>query len=335
MKPTVLDLFSGIGGFSLAFESVGFRTVAFCEIDPDASVVLNPEIENLGDIRKFDCGRVLRAHGAIDVVTGGVPCQPASALGQMRGTADERWLWPEAIRVVREIRPRYAVFENPPSILVLEGGGAWNGIVSELVALGYDLWWDVFPAAAIGAGHLRERLFIVAAHAHSERCNGEPPLLRPEQRADSETDGNGEVLFREEISRAHADLPRLEGHARDGAGSGGRTGEGRSVAAGGVPEISPVTHSNGEHGNGAGFCAGEVSQQQKTGICGGAVELPDLRGIRIDSEDWWAAQSPVQPLVDGLPGGLAEAALRCVGNAVVPQVAAIIAEAICGELVNR
>lgn len=161
MQPTHLDLFSGIGGFALAAGWAGFRTVAFSEIDPEASRVLDywfPGVPNLGDV----CG-VGVGHDSPTLLTGGVPCQPASIIGQRRGTADERWMWPQAIRIVGELRPRFAVFENPPALLTLESGGAFNGIASEFSALRYDLWWDVIPACAAGAGHIRERLLLVIA----------------------------------------------------------------------------------------------------------------------------------------------------------------------------
>jgi len=166
---THLDLFSGMGGFSIAAEAAGFTTVAFAETDPDASSVLNywwPEVPNLGDVCEAEW------HWPVDLLTGGVPCQPTSHVGLMRGTADSRWMWPAAIRAMRLFRPRVAVYENPPALLILEGGRAFNGIVSEMVALGYDLWWDIFPAAAFGAGHLRRRLIIVATDA--VRSRGQP-----------------------------------------------------------------------------------------------------------------------------------------------------------------
>jgi site-specific DNA-cytosine methylase len=296
---THLDLFSGIGGFSVGFEAANFRTIGFSEIDTaDAGCVLEhfwPDVPNLGDIRKLTGERIVGEVGFPVVVTGGVPCQPASALGQMRGTADERWLWPEYIRVLREIRnalpggqPFCAVAENPPAILTLEDGLAWNGIVSELVASGFDLQWDVFPAAAVGAGHLRERLIVIIADAQ-----GVGKRIPSDQvntlangwttRLESGRDGNIEAA-------AHADLSRLQGHAGHGAHRNGRTGTRRPVAP------------------------------------------PDLRG-RVTGADWWhEVNTGIPVLADGLPTRLVEAATRCTGNSIVPQVAQIIAEAIRTQL---
>ncbi len=214
---THLSLFAGIGGFSVGFDAVGFKTIAFSEIDPVAAGVhqaIWPDAINVGDIKQFDCGEFLRTHGSPYVVTGGVPCQPASALGLMRGTSDERWLWPEAIRVVRELRPAFAVFENPPAIITLDGGKPWNGIVSELVALGYDCLWDVFPAAALGAGHLRERVILVCADLQSiaERSSPDEGNAKPRGWDAREIVAGGND------SQDGPDLHSagLQGHPRDG-----------------------------------------------------------------------------------------------------------------------
>jgi DNA (cytosine-5)-methyltransferase 1 len=276
-----LDLFSGIGGFSIAAEAAGFRTVAFCEIDPEASLMLTefwPGVPNLVDVKKltletYDLERP-------ELITGGVPCQPASALGLMRGTADERWLWPDAIRIVREFRPRFAVFENPPALLGLEDGAAWNGIVSELVALGYDLWWDVFPAAAFGAGHLRERVLLVCiADTDSERWKeGRLGILGGEAEARREVEPMRQSAEDDrETTAPNANSEGLQGHAGNGANGEGRPRERRPVAP------------------------------------------ADLRG-RVASADWWhEARTGVPVLADGLPSRLVEAVSRCAGNSVVPQ----------------
>lgn len=183
---THVDLYSGIGGFSIAAEAVGYKTIAFAEIDPAANIVLDywwPEVHNLGNVETLGYPDeyyhwVVQCSGCVDLLTAGVPCQPTSHVGLRLGSADPRWQWPNAIRAMRLFRPWDAVFENPPAILTLEGGRAFNGIVSELVALGYDLWWDIFPAAAFGAGHLRERLIIVATDSmrRSQQQHARAPL---------------------------------------------------------------------------------------------------------------------------------------------------------------
>lgn len=217
---THLDLFSGIGGFSIAAEWAGFQTTAFAEMEPDASLVLRhwwPDVPNLGDVRAI----TENYHESPTLLTAGVPCQPASLVGKRRGTSDDRWLWPDTIRIVSHLRPRFAVFENPPAILTLESGGAINRIAAELSALGYDLWWDVIPACSVGAGHIRERLLIVASDSlRSRRGAGMPRRLDCDPARKTEQAHQGSEA-------ADSDRTRLEGHAGNGASDGGRPGRPR------------------------------------------------------------------------------------------------------------
>jgi DNA (cytosine-5)-methyltransferase 1 len=158
----MLDLFSGIGGFSLAASwAGGIETVAFCEIEPYCQKVLKkhwPDVPIFEDITKLRGEDV----GAVELICGGPPCQPASCAGMRRGAEDDRWLWPEAIRLVREIHPRWCVFENPTGILTLDGGVAFEHLLLELEAEGYEVQPVIIPACAVGAPHRRDRVWIVA-----------------------------------------------------------------------------------------------------------------------------------------------------------------------------
>lgn len=275
---TVLDLFSGIGGFALATEWAGGRTIAFAEVAEYQSQILKarwPDVPNVGDVTKL-CRRIHDCEpdpdddeliwcprcssdseridfgdcdcigtdqfadeiGYPDVIAGGVPCQPASLVGKRRGSEDERWMWPDTLRIIGELRPGFAILENPRAILTLEGGRAFRGILGTFAEIGYDVQWDVVPASALGAGHRRERLWILASDTHR---------------------------------------PRLEGHARNGEGS-------RKAKAGRYPAPQ------------------------------------DLRSREITGPLWYH-QSGIQPVVDGLPGGVARNQLTAVGNSLVPQVA--------------
>lgn len=160
-EPTLFDGFSGIGGFSLAFESVGFRTIGFAEIEPYPSAVLKkhwPDIPNYGRIQNVTPEKV----GCFDVFTAGFPCQPASMAGKRRGAGDERFLWSECFRILREFRPEFALFENVPGLLTVDDGRTFNLILSDISSLGYDLLWNCVPACAVGAPHERDRIWIVA-----------------------------------------------------------------------------------------------------------------------------------------------------------------------------
>jgi DNA (cytosine-5)-methyltransferase 1 len=163
-KKTHLDLFSGIGGFALAAQAVGYTTVGFSEIDPFACAVLKrhwPDVPNHGDIRNV---RNVRA----ELVTGGFPCQPFSHAGKRRGAADDRHLWPEMCRVIDESKATLVVAENVPGIIRME----LDHVLADLESLGYACWPLVIPACAVDAKHCRDRVWIIAKRivAHAESC---------------------------------------------------------------------------------------------------------------------------------------------------------------------
>ena len=158
-----LSLFSGIGGLDLAFEWAGGTVVAMVEIDPFCQKVLGkhwPDVPVFSDVREVTGADV----GAVDVVYGGFPCQPFSVAGDRRGRDDDRFLWPEFSRLVRELGPRWVVGENVPGILSLAG----DDVCADLELAGYEVGiWD-FEAAAVGAPHRRERVFFVGHLPHSD-----------------------------------------------------------------------------------------------------------------------------------------------------------------------
>ncbi len=171
-KLKVLDLFSGIGGFSLGLERTGgFETVAFCEIEPFCQKVLKkhwPEVPCYEDVQKLT-GSKLASDGitGIDVITGGFPCQDISAAGKQAGIKEgtRSGLWSEIIRLVGDLRPQYIIVENVANLLSgpSEKRGGWFGrILGDLAECGYDAEWENIPAAAVGAPHRRERVWIVA-----------------------------------------------------------------------------------------------------------------------------------------------------------------------------
>jgi DNA (cytosine-5)-methyltransferase 1 len=159
----VLDLFSGIGGFSLGLSWAGsFETVAFCECEPYCQKVLRknwPDIPIYDDIRTLTHER-LEADGIIhvDVITGGFPCQPFSVAGQRRGAADDRSLWAEMARLISEVKPTWVIAENVPGIVSME----LDNVLADLEAMSYA--WETFiiPACGVDARHRRSRVWIVA-----------------------------------------------------------------------------------------------------------------------------------------------------------------------------
>lgn len=167
---THLSLFSGIGGLDLAAEWAGFRTVGQCEWADYPTKVLEkhwPEVPRWRDIRNVTGLQVAEKCGPeITVISGGFPCQPHSIAGKRLASADERDLWGEFARVIREVRPGWVVAENVPGLLSSEHGRFFGRVLRDLAAMGYDAGWGVLSAFHAGMAHERKRVCIVA-HAHS------------------------------------------------------------------------------------------------------------------------------------------------------------------------
>lgn len=164
---THVDLFSGIGGFTLAAEWAGFRTVAFSEVEAYACKVLAqrwPGVPNVGDVRI--ASNFARFRGAT-VLTGGFPCQPASLNGLRKGEKDDRWLWPAMREVIKVVRPTWVIGENVLGLVTL----GLEAVLSDLAAIGYAAQPLVIPACAVGAWHIRKRVWILA---HDEERNRHP-----------------------------------------------------------------------------------------------------------------------------------------------------------------
>lgn len=168
MTYRLLDLFSGIGGFSLGLErSGGFKTVAFCEIDPFCRRVLAkhwPEVPQYDDIRTLTAERLAADGIGVDAICGGFPCQDISVAGKGAGLAGERsGLWYEYARLIGELRPKYVIVENVGALL----SRGLDAVLGTLATLGYDAEWHCIPASAVGAPHRRDRIWLVA-YSHDE-----------------------------------------------------------------------------------------------------------------------------------------------------------------------
>jgi len=156
------SLFSGIGGFDLAAEWMGWENIFNCEIERFSREVLNyywPNAVSYEDITKTDF-TIWR--GKIDILTGGFPCQPFSTAGKRRGTEDNRYLWPEMLRAIREIQPRYIVGENVRGLINWNGGLVFKQVLSDLEDEGYEVIPIILPACGKNAPHRRERIWFVA-----------------------------------------------------------------------------------------------------------------------------------------------------------------------------
>jgi DNA (cytosine-5)-methyltransferase 1 len=173
MKLKLLDLFSGIGGFSLGLESTGhFETIAFVEKDEFCQKVLKKNFNNIpieSEVRNVKGDRY-----AADIITGGFPCQPFSVAGKRKGTDDDRYLWDETIRVIRECKPRWFIGENVEGIINIQQGVVLRQVCDDLEKEGFEVQCLVIPASGIGAWHQRKRVWILAYSEHngSHRSKG-------------------------------------------------------------------------------------------------------------------------------------------------------------------
>jgi DNA (cytosine-5)-methyltransferase 1 len=266
-KLRVLDLFSGIGGFSLGLERAGgFETVAFCEIEEYPRRVLAkhwPGVKQYDDVRTLTADTLRRDGIAVDVICGGFPCQDISVAGRGAGLAGERsGLWREYARLIRELRPRFVIVENVAALL----SRGLGDVLGDLAALGYDAEWHCIPAAAVGAPHRRDRLWIVANSARSERAG---------ERAVESRQQNRPANRRETLANAN---PRDE-HGRRGsvqmgwgrfAGETLNDGYTRGTEWSPEPDVGRVAH-------------GVPSRVDRLGALGNAVvpQIPELIGRAI------------------------------------------------------
>jgi len=345
------ELFAGIGGFSLGLERAGMKCQWQVEIDPYATQVLKkhwPEVPKHDDVRTFPP----QGDHAVDVICGGFPCQDISVAGKGAGLAGARsGLWREFARIIGELRPRYVIVENVAALLT-RGMGT---VLSDLSALGYDAEWHIISAAAVGAPHRRERVWIVAWDAVGWRGARVGSVRAIQEGSCSDTD------------RVRADVPDGIGlgDALRGVGSAGSAAvAGRRLHAGGS-QRNRGTRCAGQAGQGA--C--DVADAQNDGRAGGArlrsdreralsaeqgivgreacgrgkscrrsADATDAHRSRrqqqrrpkpvppeqpaVECSGWWESEPNVGRVAHGVPSRVDR--LRCLGNAVVPQIVEVI-----------
>jgi len=286
----VLDLFSGIGGFSLGLKRAGMETIGFCEIDPFCRKVLAkhwPDVTVHTDIRGLD-GKDYK--GRADVICGGFPCQPFSQAGKRRGTEDDRHLWPEMLRVISEVRPTWVIGENVIGFVKME----LDSVLSDLEREGYQTRAFIIPACGIDAPHKRDRVWIIA-HANGEGESDGPVNEGPRPR-------------------------QLELMADPNSGFSTVTQQ--AVQAGRATIISSskdVADSESERVQRL-WSSGEQKPHtyggQKLSLCGSERPRPA----------YWEAEPGMGRVVDGIPNRVDR--IKGLGNAVVPMVVEVIGNAI-------
>jgi DNA (cytosine-5)-methyltransferase 1 len=285
MTVTFGSLFSGIGGFDLGFERAGLSCTWQVEIDPWCNKVLAkhwPDVKRYGDIHLINWATVQ----PVDVLCGGFPCQPHSTAGKRKGSNDERDLWPEFLRAIRELRPKWVVAENVRGLLSSEDGRFFGGILRDLAGIGYDAEWQMLSAAQFGAPHLRNRVWIVAYPNNG--CG----------KREKQTVCTGRNIIKhngENVADTWSQSGRLSKQSRQ---------EGVEV------------ERSGEIGNppGAGF------SDRFYGALGGIKKGKEI--LQPKRSDWWAVEPDVGRVANGISSRVDR--LRGLGNALVPQIAEFI-----------
>jgi DNA (cytosine-5)-methyltransferase 1 len=323
MVGTHLSCFTGIGGIDLAAEWAGFETVGQIEKADFPYRVLQkhwPSVPKWRDIQDVTNDSI-RAAGIAQpptILSGGFPCQPFSVAGQRKGAEDDRYLWPEMLRLVQELRPAWVVGENVAGFISM----ALDDVLADLVRAGYSGRAFVFPAAGVGAPHKRDRVFIVA---HSDDAT------TSRQRRDSGqvlplAESEGSDLCGQYVAHPSRELPHGIGRARRRRPEYPDGGSGASD--------SECINEDAWRSESGEVCR---IRSASSGLCDGEPDVPDSHGERREERDpaprsgeagfplWradpfgglWLSEPPVGRVADGIPSRVDR--LRGLGNAVVPQ----------------
>jgi DNA (cytosine-5)-methyltransferase 1 len=347
-----LDLFSGIGGFSLGLESAGLvETVAFCDFDKYCQQILKknfPGVPIYGDVKELNYDK-LKADGidTIDIITGGYPCQPFSVAGRKKGEEDPRHVWPEMFRLVQELRPTWVIGENVGGHIKL----GLDTVLENLESEGYSARTFSISASSIGANHKRERVWIIANLADSQRLGrtegtkkseeltreessdqsdnrseGRIQFKPSEDMADSNT-GHGEQQNQEVCSRGNASNSSSE-YVADSESKRTREDNQRlwsrtERTSGG--QTTDVADSEGSNRNEHEINRehGKASSQE---IFGNGSSISGVSA-------WWSVEPDVGRVAHGVPNRVDR--LKCLGNSVVPQIPYVIGLSIKKILENE
>jgi DNA (cytosine-5)-methyltransferase 1 len=313
------SLFSGIGGFDLAAEWMGWENVFHCEWNEFGQRVLKhhfPKADSYSDITKTDFRKY---EGTIDIISGGFPCQPFSLAGKRKGTDDERYLWHEMLRAIQEIKPKFVIAENVYGIVNIDGGLVFEQVCADLEDEGYEVQPFIIPAAAKNAPHRRDRVWFVAIKntLHGRCLHGGNEQERTEVRKFGDISTRSSDWIRlSEGDATNTESKRLEG---------GRFQERPTNDATYTERIGRIEVRDDD---------GQPQKSQQ-------AKRREQQFSRTDSaQNWWRefpSQSPICSGDDGLPSELdgitfpkwRNESIKAYGNAIVPQVAFTIFKAIC------
>ena len=332
----VLDLFSGIGGFSLGLESTGhFKTIAFCEKDKFCQKVLQKNFKNIpieGEIRNVK-GEKYKA----DVVTGGFPCQPFSIAGKRKGTDDDRYLWDETIRVVRECKPKWFIGENVEGIINIQEGMVLRQVQTDLEKEGFEVQCLIIPASGIGAWHQRKRVWIIGCNV----SNSDKSRSFKEYSTSFNRQNKGDGFINESGSRSNENVSNTDSRMRR---------RGRTIGESGTNQVwgfhikkekqseqnfrskvigcddlfrEDVSDSNGKRSQGYKFQQHLETRKQSS--------TNDGKESFKRQQTWWQTQSELCGVPDGVSYELDKDRanrVKSLGNSIVPQIARELGKAI-------
>jgi DNA (cytosine-5)-methyltransferase 1 len=349
------SLFSGIGGFDLAAQWMGWENVFHCEWNEFGQKILKyywPNAISYHDITKTD----FTIHrGAIDILTGGFPCQPYSTAGKRKGKDDERHLWPEMLRAIREIRPTYIVGENVFGLLNWNGGLVFNEVQTDLETEGYEVFAYVLPACAVNAPHRRDRIWFVAYCPNKEQRESAVGGIRAKSGNSNRIAPNTDKCAKRPSGKS-GEPAEIGGGDNDEQKERGEQTEQHIRCSDVLWDIANTKNIRQEQSRstrkrGAGFKNGSFgddvtdansrdNQTRTHGEILGQQNRKKANGyLNVERPNQWQnfpTQSPVCSRNDGLPTELdgitfskwRNESIKAAGNAIVPQVAYEIFKAI-------
>jgi DNA (cytosine-5)-methyltransferase 1 len=322
-KLKILDLFSGIGGFSLGLEATGgFETAAFCDIDPYCRSVLKkhwPNVPIFEDIRKLKGTDI----GTVDIITGGYPCQPFSVAGKQKGVEDKRHLWPEYFRLIKECRPTWVIGENVSGHIKL----GLDSVIEDLESEGYATRTFSISASSIGANHQRERIWIVANSNNTGNRTPQYDCKQKQSKNKQEWKEHSQYKF----SGQSKNVANAYG-VNDAIGRVDRTIQ-ETGGSGSIDERGSGTNANG------------FSQSSKNETLDSTITKSNIIGTQVqtkrqftteqmfgskNSQSWWKTEPNVGRVVNGLPNRVDR--LKALGNSLVPQIPFYIGQSIIQTL---
>ena len=310
-----LDLFSGIGGFSLGLEATGgFETVAFCDIDKYCRKVLKqqwPHVKQFEDIKELNY-ETLKANGieSIDIITGGYPCQPFSVAGRKKGEEDPRHLWPEYFRLIKELRPSWVIGENVSGHIKL----GLDTVLENLESEGYSARTFSISAASVGANHKRERVWIVAnARQHGGR-------IKPTR--NSKSTGRGPLETTEWSTNTNTPSRSSEGtETMANTLELGLEKHGHSETTESIKRGKTMADTNIEGRQGRLSRGQNKEREDQQRHLGRDSSVHGQQG-----QNWWSIEPDVGRVAHGIPSRVDR--LKSLGNSLVPQIPYYIAQSI-------